>query len=326
MPKFSYYKRIFSAYLSNKNSHLTFWHGQPRVNPNALNHSEATIGEYYMVFDQKALYPGPFDEDGIPLLDYHGKIGKQYNPIAIAQYGLANYNLYKKTNKNIYNEKFIRAADWLLNNIEKNKHDVYVWNHKFDWEYFQTLKAPWYSALAQGQGISLLLRAFIETKNDEYLLTANKAFEALIKEIKDGGVLYIDKNGNRWLEEYLVEPPSHVLNGFIWALWGVYDYSLVTKEKKAFNLYENCLTTLNENLYRYDIGFWSLYDLSNNWLRTIASTFYHDLHIVQLNIMYKLTENKIFLEYSEKWDEYKRKKINIWKATCHKSIFKLLYY
>jgi len=123
-----------------------------------------------------------------------------------------------------------------------------------------------------------------------------------------------------------VKPPSHVLNGFIWTLWGVYDYFFVTKEKKAFNLYENCLKTLNENLYRYDIGYWSLYDLSNNRLKTIASHFYHNLHIVQLNIMYKLTGNNIFFKYSKKWDNYNRKKINIWKSICHKSLFKLFYY
>lgn len=323
MKHLNYLRRIIPAYILKKNSQLTFWHGTPEINENA---SPYELGEYYMRFVYKANYKGPFDEKGTPMLDYKGKIRKQYNPIAIAQYGLGNYNLYKKTKNYIYNEKFIQMANWLLNNIEKNKYGIFVWNHKFDWEYFQTLKAPWYSALAQGQGISLLMRAFIETKEDKYLLTANKAFEALIKEIKNGGTLFIDKNKNWWLEEYLVEPPSHVLNGFIWALWGVYDYFLVTKEKKAFNLYENCLKTLNENLYRYDIGYWSLYDLSNNRLRTIASHFYHNLHIVQLNIMYKLTGNNIFFEYSKKWDDYKGKKINIWKSICYKSLFKLLYY
>ena len=33
-------------------------------------------------------------KNGIPLLNYHGIIGKQYNPIAIAQYGLGNLNFY----------------------------------------------------------------------------------------------------------------------------------------------------------------------------------------------------------------------------------------
>lgn len=324
IPKLPYYKRIFSAYLTGKNSQLTFWHENPQINSNAL--TDTGIGEYYMLFYQKAHYPGPFNDDGIPLLNYHGKIGIQYNPIAVSQYGLGNFNLYKRTKNNTYKKKFIKAADWLINNIEKNKYGINIWNHKFDWEYFQTLNAPWYSALAQGQAISLLVRAFIETKNDNYFLVANKAFEALIKETNEGGVLHIDRYGNWWLEEYLVEPPSHVLNGFIWALWGVYDYFVVTKEQQASKLYQNCLKTLNENLHRYDTGYWSLYDLSNNRLRTIASPFYHSLHIVQLNILYKLTGHNIFLEYSKKWNEYKRKKINVLKAICYKSIFKLLYY
>ncbi len=37
----------------------------------------------------------PYDASGIPQLDYHGHIGLQYNPIAIAQFGLGNYNLWK---------------------------------------------------------------------------------------------------------------------------------------------------------------------------------------------------------------------------------------
>ena len=94
--KLSYYQRIFSAYLTKKKSHLDFWHDTPEVNE-SKNHS--AIGAYYMHFEKKAYYPGPFDENGIPILNYHGKIGKQYNPIAVAQYGLGNYNLYLETKK-----------------------------------------------------------------------------------------------------------------------------------------------------------------------------------------------------------------------------------
>ena len=48
--------------------------------------------EYFMRFDGKAAYQGPFDGAGVPLLDYRGDIGRQHNPIAIAQYGLARFN------------------------------------------------------------------------------------------------------------------------------------------------------------------------------------------------------------------------------------------
>ncbi|PYX50936.1 MAG: hypothetical protein DMG79_04580, partial [Acidobacteria bacterium] len=85
MPTLSYYRRIFSAYFLGGKSHLTFWHDTPEENPKATVNE---LGEYYMPFVEKANYAGSYDSAGVPQLDYHGKIGRQYNPIAIAQYGL----------------------------------------------------------------------------------------------------------------------------------------------------------------------------------------------------------------------------------------------
>src|ERR1700730_4881120 len=99
-----------------------------------------------MLFAEKADYAGPHDTAGIPQLNYRGKIGLQYNPIAIAQWGLGNYNLFCQGHGD-----------------ERNTFGFWMCNHKFDWEYRSTLKAPWYSGLAQGQGISLLLRAYRAT-------------------------------------------------------------------------------------------------------------------------------------------------------------------
>ena len=47
--------------------------------------------------------------------------------------------------------------------------------------------------------------------------------------------------------------------------------------------------TLVRNLDRYDLGFWSLYEQSGTRLPMVASPFYHQLHIVQLRIMHRLT-------------------------------------
>ena len=83
--RLAYYRRIAAAYLLGRRSHLTFWHETPEVNENGLSSARAgVLGEYYMLFRQKADYPGQYDTSGIPLLDYHGRIGLQYNPIAIA--------------------------------------------------------------------------------------------------------------------------------------------------------------------------------------------------------------------------------------------------
>ena len=95
--------------------------------------------------------------------------------------------------------------------------------------------------------------------------------------------------GDLWFEEYIVSPPTHILNGFIWALWGVYDYFLATQDDVAHDLCARGVRTLQHNLDSYDLGFWSLYEQSGTRLPMVASRFYHRLHIVQLRVMHHLT-------------------------------------
>src|SRR5215813_4407882 len=150
--RWQYYRRIFGAYAGSGRSQLNFWHETPEINPRAQT---GELGEYYMTFSEKANYSGPFDSSAIPMLDYRGAIGLQYNPIAISQWGLGNYNRFCESGEVNRWEKTQLAADWLCANLRPNAHGVPVWHHHFDWEYRDTLKAPWYSGLAQGQGISL---------------------------------------------------------------------------------------------------------------------------------------------------------------------------
>lgn len=323
MPTLRYYRRIFSAYLLGGKSHLTFWHETPTENPNAR---PTELGDYYMLFAEKADYHGTYDSAGIPQLDYHGHIGLQYNPIAIAQYGLGNYNLWRRSNDPARKQKFLRIADWLCVHLEPNAHGVAVWNHHFNWEYRDTLRAPWYSALAQGQGISLLVRAHKETADAKYLDAARQAFVSFERPISEGGVVFTDESSDVWFEEYLVSPPTHILNGFIWALWGVYDYALATKDPRAHNLFASGARTLLHNLAGYDLGFWSLYEQSSTRLPMVASNFYHRLHIVQLRVMHRLTGEELFATTADRWEGYSHIRQNRTRALVLKIAFKLFYY
>lgn len=318
-----YLQRVFSAYLLPGKSQLTFWHETPRANARATFDQ---IGEYYMEFAAKADYAGHYDASDIPMLDYRGNIGLQYNPIAIAQYGLGNYNLFAQEKSETRRRKFLAAAGWLVANLTQNAHGVWLWNHHFDWEYRDTLKAPWYSGLAQGQGISLLLRAHHATHDLKYEEAARRAFESLLRFVDQGGVLFQDARGDVWIEEYLVDPPTHILNGMIWSLWGVHDYALVTQDASAKDLVAKVVRTLERNIAQYDAGFWSLYEQSGTRMQMMASPFYHRLHIVQLGIMHRLTGLKVFGEYAERWERYERSRIKRATALVYKSAFKLCYY
>jgi heparosan-N-sulfate-glucuronate 5-epimerase len=321
--RLQYYRRIFNAYILPTKSHLTFWHDTPLANPRA---SAQQLGEYYMLFTEKADYPGHHDPDGIPMLNYRGRIGLQYNPIAIAQWGLGNYNLFCQTQSDQRKEKFLAASDWLCAHLESNSHGSWVWNHHFDWEYRSPLKAPWHSALAQGQGISLLLRAYRATALAAYLEAAERAFAAFLKPTSEGGVTFTDAHGNLWFEEYIVSPPTHILNGFIWAAWGVFDYFLATQSSTARDLFAKAVISLRANLDRYDLGFWSLYEQSGTLFPMLASPFYHQLHVAQLRVMHRLTGDEIFARVADKWEAYARSRAKRTRALCYKSAFKLCYY
>ena len=321
--RLQYYLRIFAAYATPVQSHLTFWHETPQINPRA---SVNELGEYYMRFAEKADYAGEYDAAGVPLLNYRGRIGPQYNPIAIAQWGLGNYNLYRQSRDDLRRKKFLTASAWLCAHLEQNSHGIWVWNHHFDWEYRTRLKAPWYSGLAQGQGISLLVRAYHETGATVYLESAERAFASFMRSTEEGGVTFIDEQGNTWFEEYIVSPPTHILNGFMWAAWGVYDYFLATRSAEAKDLFAKAVQTLRSNLHRYDLGFWSLYEQSGTLLPMIASSFYHRLHVVQLRVMHRLTGEPRFARFADKWESYGRSRTNRTRALCCKTAFKLCYY
>jgi hypothetical protein len=323
LPRLNYYRRIAAAYLTPLQSQLDFWHEPPEVNPEA---APSELGEYYMPFTRKADYAGVYDEQGVPMLNYRGTLGVQYNPIAIAQYGLGNYNLYRKTDDSRRREKFLTAANWLVSHQERNPAGLSVWNHHFDWEYRTPLKAPWYSGLAQGQGISLLVRAHQATGDDRYLSAAKESFNTFLAAPDKGGVTYVDEAGDIWFEEYVIFPPTHILNGFIWASWGVFDFYLATASAEAKDLFTRAVQTLAGNLSRYDAGFWSLYEQSGTRMKMLASPFYHSLHIVQLKILHKLTGHEIFSRFAQKWDAYRLDRQNRVRARIQKSIFKLCYY
>lgn len=320
----AYIRRIAVAYLGSGDSHLTFWHGTPEA---ASIIETETLGPYYMRFDAKADYSAQLDSNGVPMLDYRGTKGLQYNPIAIAQYCLGNHTLWLDNQSDERLERVESSATWLIDNLKPNQQDVPVWVHNFDWEYVERLVAPWHSGLAQGQGISALLRAHQATGNRKYLDAAKTAFEAFQSDVAHGGVIYTDPEGNPWIEEYIVSTPTHILNGFIWALWGVLDLHLVTNDERAKSLWDNCLNTLSTQLETFDLGRWSLYDQSGSKrLPMLASNFYHSLHVTQLEVMTQITGDNSFAELATKWDQYTHSRINRSRAFVQKALFKLLKY
>ena len=148
----------------------------------------------------------------------------------------------------------------------------------------------------------------------------------LVEADPSGGVLATDAQGDVWIEEYLVDPPSHVLNGFIWALWGVLDYARWSGRPAAAVLWEACVKTLEARVTDFDIGWWSLYEAANTEHRMLASLYYHRLHAVQLRVLHDLTGIATFVECAARFESYARRPVLRVRAFVEKAWFKVRRY
>jgi heparosan-N-sulfate-glucuronate 5-epimerase len=327
-----YLGRALQVYARPSAGPLSFWYETPEPNAAALPAGVVAAGlqprlpQYFMRFQGKARYAGPFDEHGVPLLDYRGNIGRQYNPIAIAQYGLSRFNRWCDTGDGDDRRAWEAAVRWLATHLRPNAFGVPVWFHEFDWPYRQVLKAPWYSGLAQGCGLSLLVRAATVTNDPEIVKAADAAFESFRRPVTEGGVVVLDEQGHLWIEEYLVDPPSHILNGFIWAAWGVYDYAVWSRVSEAKTLWDRAVQTLAARLHEFDTGWWSLYEAPYGGPRMLASPYYHRLHITQLQVLHALTGLATFATFADRFASYARNRAYRTRAIAEKAWFKLRHY
>lgn len=227
--------------------------------------------------------------------------------IAIFQYGLAAYDIYISSKDSDAKEKLINCAEWAVANQEFNG----FWK-AFE---FEDESAP-YSSMAQGEAISMLLRAYIVDPKQTYLACTHKAYKALIKNIADGGVAQINEKGV-WLYEYQNSPL--ILNGWIFSYWGLRDYALFFNDSEAKKKMLLCEKTLASSLSKFDRGYWSNYDEGGR----ICSPFYHSLHIAQLHVMYALTGIEEFRLYERKWRLQEERAVNKAAAFLLKTIQKI---
>jgi len=261
------------------------------------------LGAYYIdmrpaiIHYTQNYYDGKFDNEHVPMIGINGQY--EYFTVNICQYGFmlhAHWLEDKDENK-------LRKLLACIDRLEKLKHETEqwaVWYNNFDDKKYN-IKAPWPSAMAQGEAISLYLRVYQITQNPSLLETAWKAYQFMNLDVKEGGVKRLDKDGNLWYEEFPSEPPSYVLNGFIYSLFGLFDLYRVTSNSMVKKDIDACLETLKRNLYRFDAGYWSYYDLQKKEL--VRYYYQKNVHVPQLKILYLLTQEKIFKRYYQKWEK-----------------------
>jgi len=247
--------------------------------PVGKNISTLEILGYYNDLTNKLDYDYPLNSYGVPITKMDDDTLIEF-PIAIFQYGLANYEKYLETSNIEYFEQAKKCALWGVNNLDNDGGwDTfgYINNH---------LK---YSSMAQSEGISLLIRINKLVESFEISEAIHRAYNKMITDINELGTMSIIGKDIVFYEYMYADL---VLNGWIFTIFGIYDYYLYTKNDSVLDFFLKCFSSLENNIDRFNNGEWSLYSLDGKY----ASGFYHNLHI-------ELIKALIVIKPSEKFSE-----------------------
>lgn len=204
---------------------------------------------------------------------------------------------------------FYAASDWLVRNQDERGGWPIMVTRKLG-EGFRALEPGWYSAMAQGQAMSTLVRAYLLTKEDRYLRAAVRATGPYRMPSEQHGVKAIFMNTYDWYEEYPTTPSSFVLNGFIYSLIGLYDLAETAGEKvgrEAGQLFSKGMESLKAMLPLYDTGSGTIYDLRHFMLGSapnLARWDYHTTHINQLQLLATIDKTPVFRDFVKRWKSY----------------------
>ncbi len=258
-----------------------------------------TYGAIYYTFSQEQWENNTgrtFDSNGVHLTN-----GK-YHPVNACHYALFCFDEFKKTGKDVYKKAFLAQCSYLL---DPTKYDA-IGDDKIAYPYkiaFHDLKPTWYSALAQSEAISTLIRYYSLTKDEKALGVIIKLKNFMVAPQTEKGTMSCTPEGNVWLEEYPNSTQERqVLNGFFLGLVALYEYShLFPSDQEVQDLYEQCLHSAKESVKFYDTGLWLMYNRGD---KRLVANGYMKWQVNEMRQLYELTGDEFFKHQFMVWITY----------------------
>jgi hypothetical protein len=89
------------------------------------------------------------------------------------------------------------------------------------------------------------------------------------------------------------------------------------------NAFRDGVETLAANIARWDLGYWSRYDLYPHPIVNVASPAYHALHVTQLRAMSLIAQDDRLDRMRARFESYQLSRTNRWRAFAAKAAFRL---
>jgi hypothetical protein len=242
-------------------------------------------------------------EDGLPKVKDPAYPEPYWNPATLSHYALTHHGRMVLGKSGDAQTLFLKAADKLI--------ELQLPNGGFPYPPLphREFKLPngWISGMAQGNAMSVFYRAWLTTKDRRYLKAGSLAYACLMTPIRKGGAATSLADLNRslssypFLAEYPTTPVDYTLNGYMFALLGLYDWSHLSKS--AGVAFKQNMKTLERLLSYYDIDGFSIYDLSHIVMKLdpAISASYFGVHVYLLHALHHVTGRATLKKYERRW-------------------------
>lgn len=251
-----------------------------------------------------------YDENGIPLVLINNEL--VYHPTNLAQYALS---LFPSKDKITDEEKkrFIKISNFICNSCINDDGGI-PFHFSFNLKNLVYFNRTFYSAMTQGQVLSVLSRAYLLTGEEKYKSIANKVFSFMNRNCKTDLSQFCKHfselkkiRNNIMFEEYVHRTDSYVLNGSLFAIAGIHDWFEISGLQEVKEAFDKACDTIAILLPYYDFYGISSYDLLHFTCGANADftcVYAHDYHIAILDALYYWTKNEIFSKYRDLFISY----------------------
>ena len=133
------------------------------------------------------------------------------------------------------------------------------------WEYYFEFGGgapPWTSGLSQGTAIQAFARGYDLLGTKRYRQIGHDALGAFEKAPPVG--VRVPADGGAHYLIYSMSPGLRVLNGFLQATTGLYDFATLANDSRARRLFKAGDRAARREVPRFDTGAWSLYNLGGH--------------------------------------------------------------
>ena len=213
------------------------------------------------------------------------------HPVAAAQFGLASLRMFDETGDPIWVSRAATALSDSLAAADPSGRLPY----SFPWRGADGVlqELPAYSAMAQGQSLSLAIRLFQLTGDEGWRRTADSLFETIAEVgTANPAVTFVDTDGYLWFEEFSIQCPGRVWNGHVVVVFAMADYHQLSGDRRALELFDAGATTALAYMpFVRRAGEASMYDVSHAHAASLA---YHHFMIRELRFLGSMTGSPEF--------------------------------